>query len=142
MATFPTYTDQVLVEGEDKTTFYEAAEDIKEGQVVKADQNSTARTIEPSDTGSENLLVGVALQTRSSGEMVNVATTGAIVRAVSGTGSISSGQFVCADDGTNGAVKERASGSQIIGQAVQADTGTDTEGSVIIEICKFLDPVA
>lgn len=134
--TFPTYSNQVLQEeGSGAIQHFNAAEDVKQGQLVKADTGASSRGVEPSDTDGENA-VGFALYSRSSGSQVAVATNGTIVRATSGTGSISSGDFVASHGGTGeeGEVASAASGDNYVGVALQDDTGSGTEGSVIVYV--------
>ena len=132
--TFPTYSDQVLQEG-DNLKHYEAAEAIEQGQLVKADTDSSGRTVEPCDTDGEKAL-GFAVYTVASGEEVAVAMDGTVVRAVSSTGTIGSGDFVASHGGTGdeGTLDTAASGDHFVGIATQDDTGTNTEGSVIVYV--------
>lgn len=130
--TFPTYTENVVEHaGENAILHFEANEDVNQGQALKLDTNSTARTVEPSDTDGEKC-IGFAEYTQSSGAMVSVATAGAIVRAVSHTGTISSGDSVASHGGTGdeGALDTAASGDWIIGTALADDTGSAVEDSV------------
>lgn len=129
--TFPTYTDQVVVEGHENVRHFEANEDVTQGQVVKLDTDNSGRTVEPSDSDGEQA-IGVALHDESSGSQVAVATEGAVVRGVSGTGSISSGDYLAThgSSGDEGEVDSAASGDAIVGYALEDDTGTG-EGSII-----------
>lgn len=133
--TFPTYTDQVVQEGHENVRTFEAAEDVTQGQLVKLDTNNTGRTVEPSDTDGEQG-IGYALYTRSSGQEVPVAMEGAIVRAVSSTGTIASGDYVASHGGTGdeGELDTAASGDAIVGYALEDDTGTGTEGSILVYV--------
>lgn len=129
--TFPTYTTNVVKEGHDNIRTFEAAEAVTQGQAVKLDGNNAGRTVEPSDTDGEKC-IGFAVYDASSGEEVAVAINGAVVRAVSATGSISSGDWVASDGGTSdeGELETAASGDHPIGIALADDTGTGTEASV------------
>lgn len=133
--TFPTYTDQVLAEGHEHVRHFEAAEDVTQGQLVKLDTNNAGRTVEPSDADGEKA-IGVALYTRSAGQQVAVATSGAIVRAVSSTGTIASGDFIASHGGTGdeGELDTAASGDFTVGVALEDDTGSGTEGSIVIQV--------
>lgn len=135
--TFPTYSNQVLQEeGSGAILHFNAAEDVQQGQVVKADSDAASRGVEPADTAGESAL-GVALYTRSSGSEVAVAMAGTVVRAVSNTGSISSGDFVAVDPTTNeGELASATSGDNYVGYALQDDTGSNSEGTVVI----FVNP--
>lgn len=136
--TFVTYSDQVLQEeGSGAILHFNAAEDVKQGQLVKADTDASGRGVEPSDTDGENAL-GFALYSRSSGQQVAVAMAGTVVRAVSGDGNISSGDYVASHGGTGdeGEVESAASGDNYVGVALEDDSGDSTEGSAII----FVNP--
>lgn len=132
--TFVSYTDQVVEHaGENSVLSFEAAEDILQGQLLELDTDSSGRTVEPSDADG-GAAIGFAEYTVSSGDMVSVAVAGSIVRAVSGTGSISSGDPVSAEGSTGeeGEVQAATSGDWIIGTALEDDTGTATEGSLLV----------
>lgn len=133
--TFPTYTDQVLVEGHGAVRHFEAAEAVTQGQLVILDTDNAGRTVEPSDTDGEQA-IGFALYDAASGEQVPVATEGAVVRAVSATGSISSGDYLASDGGTSdeGEVEGAASGDALVAYALEDDTGSGTEGSIICQV--------
>lgn len=130
--TFPTYASNVLVEGHEHVYYFEAAEGVTQGHVVKLDGNTASRSVEPSDTDGEKVF-GVALHDQSSGAQVAVAGPGAVVRAVSATGSISSGAWLASDGGTSdeGELETAASGDHVFGIALEDDTGTGTEGSIV-----------
>lgn len=134
--TFVTYTDNVLVEGHENVHHFEAAEDVLQGQVVELDSDNAGRTVEPHDQDGAGPMYGVALYDQSSGAQVAVAGPGAIVRGVSGTGSISSGDFVTGEGSTGeaGEVMAATSGDRLIGVALQDDTGTGTEGSIVFQV--------
>lgn len=132
--TFPTYTDQVVVEGHDNLRHFEANEDVSQGQLVKADSNDAGRTVEPSDTDGEKAL-GVATYDASSGEQVAVAAEGAIVRGSTATDNITSGDYLASDGATGdeGQVTSAASGDAIVGVALQDSTGTG-ETSIVFQV--------
>lgn len=130
--TFPTYTTDVVQEhGESSVTYFEANEDLTQGQLVKLDGNNSGRTVEPSDTDGEQA-IGFVEYDVSSGDMASVAVAGSVVRAVSSTGTIASGDAIASHGGTGdeGEVDTAASGDWIIGTAFADDTGSDTEASV------------
>lgn len=130
---FVSYSDQVVEHaGENSILSFEASEDILQGQLVELDAGS-ARTVEPSDADGAQA-IGFAEYSVSSGDMVSVAVAGAVVRATSGTGSITSGDPISAEGGTGeeGEVQAASSGDWIIGTALQDDTGTATEGSILV----------
>lgn len=139
---FRTYTDDVLIDGEN-TRRYEAAEAILAGQTVKADQDSAGRTVEPSDADGEAVL-GVALQDAAAGQQVTVARDGCIVRATSGTGTIASGDPVASHGATgeegeldtavesDATVATPVEGDFILGWANADDAGANDD--VIVEI--------
>jgi len=131
---FRTYTDQVLLEGS-CVHHYEAQEDVSQGQLVKYDTDDSGRTVEPSDSDGEDLLAGFALYSASAGEQVAVAQTGTIVRATSGTGSISSGDEVASHGGTGeeGEVASAASGDYVIGRAISDDSGSNDDVIVFVD---------
>lgn len=133
--TFPTYTDQVVVEGHEHVYHYRAQEDVTQGQLVKLDADDSGRSVEPSDTDGEQVY-GVALYTQSSGGQVAVAGPGSVVRGVSATGSVSSGDWVASDGGTSdaGELETAASGDHVAGIAIQDDTGSGTEASLIFHV--------
>lgn len=134
--TFVSYSNQVVQNhGENSLLSFEAAEDILQGQLLELDTDSSGRTVEPSD-GDGTKAIGFAEYSVSSGEMVSVAVAGAVVRATSGTGSIASGDSITAegDTGEEGEVKTAASGDWIIGTALEDDTGTATEGSILVHV--------
>jgi hypothetical protein len=130
--TFPTYTDQVVQHpGDNSVLYFNAKEDLTQGQAVKLDTDGSGRTVEPATTGDK--AIGFVEYDVSSGDMASVAVAGAVVRAVSNTGSISSGDAVTVDSGTNeGELKSAASGDWIIGTALQDDTGSNTEGTILV----------
>lgn len=135
--TFPTYSDQVLVEGHEHLRHFEAQEDVTQGQLVKLDTDDSGRTVEPSDTDGE-AAYGFALYDASAEEQVAVAGPGAVVRAVSSTGSITSGDTVASHGGTGdeGEVDTAASGDHVVAVALQDDTGSGTEGSLVCEVVR------
>lgn len=133
--TFVTYSDQVVQNpGENSILYFEASEDILQGQLLELDQDSdSSRTVEPSDTdGGQS--IGFAEYGVSSGDMVAVAVAGAVVRATTGTGSIQSGDPVTAEGSTGeeGELKAASSGDWIIGTALFADGTAGAEGSVTV----------
>lgn len=130
---FRTYSDQVIKEGDNVHT-YEANESVSQGQLLKFDTDDSGRTVEPSDTDGEGNLAGFALYDASSGEQVAVAMTGCVVRATSGTGSVSSGDEVASHGGTGeeGEVDTAASGDYTIGTALEDDAGTNDD--VIVHV--------
>lgn len=132
---FRSYTDQVLLEGRQSLHHYEAAEDVKQGQLVKYDSDSGGRTVEPSDTDGEGGLAGFALYDAAAGEEVAVAQSGAIVRATSGTGAVSAGDSVVSHGGTGeeGEVAAGATtGDVVIGHAIEDDGGDG--GDVVVRV--------
>lgn len=132
--TFPTYSDQVVQEhGKSSVTYFEAAEDLTQGQLVKLDTDNSGRTVEPSDTDGEQA-IGFVEYDVSSGDMASVAVAGSVVRAVSSTGTISSSDAIASHGGTGdeGEVDTAASGDWIIGTALEDDTGSDTEGTILV----------
>lgn len=133
--TFPTYSGQVILEGHDSLRSFEAKEALTQGQLVKLDTDGSGRTVEPSDTDGEKAY-GFAIADYSSGEEATIAGPGAIVRVVSSTGTISSGDPIASHGGTGdeGEVDTAASGDWIVAVALQDDTGTGTEGSVIVQV--------
>jgi hypothetical protein len=132
---FPTYSTQVVVEGHDRVRHFHAQEDVTQGQVVKLDTDNAGRSVEPSDGDGEKAY-GVALYDQSSGGQVAVAGPGAVVRAVSSTGSISSGDWVAThgSSGDPGTLDSGASGEYYFGMALEDDTGSNTEASVIVHV--------
>lgn len=119
---------------------YNAAESISAGQVVKLD-TGTDNSVEPSDTDAEEI-IGVAVEDASSGDQVTVARDGVKVRATSGTGSITTGDWVSSYGATGEegevqtATQHDASGGTdgdyVLGKAVGDDAGTNDD--VLVEI--------
>lgn len=130
---FRTYSDQVLLEG-DNVHRFRAKEDVSQGQLVKFDTDDSGRTVEPSDTDGEGALAGFALYDASSGDMVSVAMPGCIVRATSGTGSITSGDWVAShgSSGEEGEVDSAVSGDYAAGKALEDDAGSNDD--VIVHV--------
>lgn len=124
--TFATYQDQVVQHaGENSILYFEATEDILQGQLVELDTDNSGRTVEPSDADGGQA-IGFAEYGVSSGDMVSVATAGAVVRATAGA-SISSSDPVSAEGATGeeGEIQTATSGDWIIGTALQDSTGSD-----------------
>jgi predicted transcriptional regulator len=132
---FRDYTDQVLKQG-DCVRSAEAAEDIKQGQLLKYDSDDSARTVEPSDSDGEGGIAGVALYDASAGDDVAFAEDGTVVRATSGTGAISSGDEVASHGGTGeeGELAAAASGDFVVGRAVEDDAGSSDDVFVSINL--------
>lgn len=102
---------------------FNADEDVIAGQVVKV---SSDNGVEPSDTDGEQC-VGVATQTRSAGDQVQVAGPGTRVRFKCG-GSVSAGTQLASHSGTGeeGEVADAATGDYQIGQAFEGGSDGDT----------------
>lgn len=115
------------------TRSYVAEEDILQGQFVKAG-GTNSDEVEPSDADGERV-VGIALYDASAGGTVTVVEEGAIVRATSGTGTISAGDPVTSHGGTGeeGEVDTAASGDYIVGRAKKDDVGTNDDVEVALE---------
>ena len=131
---FRTYTDQVGIETDTGSArHFEAAEDISQGQLVKLDTDSAGRTVEPSDTDGETAY-GIAAYDASSGDELLVYGPGCVVLATSGTGTISSGDYVASHgaSGEEGELDTAATGDYIIGVALEDDTGTNDD--VVVEL--------
>lgn len=128
---FRTYTDDVLIDGEN-TRKFEAAEAILAGQLVELDA-AAGRTVEPSDADGA-LAVGFAIADAAAGQMVAVATAGCIVRATSATGTIASGELVASHGATGeeGELDSAAAGDYPIGQALQDDAGANDDVVVLV----------
>lgn len=124
-----------MVEGHEHVKHFNAQEDVTQGQVVKLDTDNSGRSVEPSDTDGEKVY-GLALYTASSGEQVAVAGPGTVVRGVSATGTITSGARVASDGGTSdeGEIETAASGDHVLGIALEDDTGSGTEASIVLQI--------
>lgn len=130
---FPTYSGQVLVEGHESVRHFQADESINAGEVVKADTDATGRTVDTASSNGE-AAIGVALEDASSGEQMQVAMEGAVVRVVPDD-SVTSADYVAVDAGTNnGEVTGAASGDAIIGVALQDSTGTNVEAGLIMQV--------
>jgi len=131
---FRTYSDEVGVAtdtGSNRT--FTAAEAISQGQLVKLDTDDSARTVEPSDTDGESAY-GFAAYDATAGQEVLVYGATCVVRATSGTGTISSGDRVASHGGTGeeGEVDTAASGDIVVGVALEDDTGANDD--VIVEV--------
>lgn len=132
---------------------FEAAEAITQGQLVKLDVNSGARTAEPSDTDGEQAW-GVAAYDAAAGDQVLVYGSGCVVRATSGTGTIASGDQVTSYGGTgNEGEVDTASpgtvdftnstvtrGDYVVGEAVQADVGTNDDVLIELDLAGYFPP--
>jgi len=102
---------------------FNAGVDVVAGQVVKLTGDNT---VAPSDTDGEQC-VGVATQTRSSGDQVQVAGPGTRVRFSAG-GSVSVNTQVASHGGTGeeGEVADAATGDYAIGQAFEGAADGET----------------
>lgn len=129
-------SDQVLLEG-DNVHHYSANEAVTQGQLVELDTDDSGRTVEPSDADGGKA-IGFALYDASSGEQVPVAQTGCVVRATSGTGSVSSGDFVASHGATGeeGEVDSAASGDYTVGVALEDDAGTNDDVIVYVDLAR------
>lgn len=116
-----------------KEDYYVAEEDIKQGQVVR-EGGTNSDEVEPSATDGERV-IGIAAYGASAGETVLVFESGIIVRATSGTGSISAGDPVAShgNSGEEGEVAIAASGDYILGRARKDDNGTNATVEVTLE---------
>lgn len=109
---------------------FNADEDVVAGQAVKVGSDNG---VEPSDTDGEQC-VGIATQTRSQGDQVQVAGPGTRVRFSAG-GSVSAGSQVASHGATGeeGEVADAATGDYAIGQAFESATDGNTfVGMVVI----------
>lgn len=130
--TFPTYSSQVVREGDNTKTFV-VNSDVSRGQLVKI--TGADREVAPSDTDGEDC-IGFAEYDASSGESVSVAMDTCVVRAVTGTGTISRGDPVTSHGGTgdNGDLQTASSGDMVVGYALNADGTAGNEDSVRVYV--------
>jgi len=119
------------VEAGDALLPFTANEDVKRGQLVKVAGEDIG--VQPSDTDGEDV-IGFATQTVSSGDQVTVAVGGCEVLATSGTGSVTRGDMVAShgSTGEEGEVATAATGDTVIGQALEADAGTNDDVRVLV----------
>jgi hypothetical protein len=112
---------------------FKANEDVKRGQLVKVAGEDIG--VQPSDTDGEEV-IGFATQTVSSGDMVTVATSGNEVKATSGTGAVSRGDYVASHGATGeeGEIATAGSGDFTIGQAIEDDVGTNDDVRIIVDL--------
>lgn len=113
---FTAPTVDIVEEGDDLSSFV-ANEEVIRGQVVKLAGEDLG--VQPSDTDGENV-VGVAVQTKSSGEQVAVAMPGTEVRFTAGE-SISRGDLLSSHGATGeeGQVATEATGDKVVGVAYE-----------------------
>jgi len=116
-----------------KEDYYVAEEAIKQGQLVKSG-GTNSDEVEPSDADGERI-VGIAAYGVSAGDTVLVYESGIIVRATSGTGSISAGEPIASHGATGeeGEVATAASGDYILGRARKDDVGANDTVEVVLE---------
>lgn len=119
---FTAPTEQLVDEGDDLRSCI-AAEDVIRGQAVVISAAGDPPEVAPSDTDGETVY-GMATQTRSSGDTVNVATAGTEVRLTAGTATISAGDLLASHGATGeeGQVDTAATGDAPFAQAYQ-DSG-------------------
>lgn len=131
---FRTYTDEVLLEG-DNIKHFEAAEAVQQGQLVELDTGSAGRTVEPSDADGA-AAIGFALYDAAAGAEVAVACSGCVVRGTSGTGTISSGDAVASHGATGeeGEVDTAGAGDVPVGFAVEDDAGDGGDVVVYVDL--------
>jgi hypothetical protein len=130
---FRTYTDEVLIAG-DALHSFTAEEAVQQGQLVKP--GAADSSVEPSDTDGE-FAIGFAQYDAAAGEMVSVATGGCIVRATSGTGSVSAGAPVTSHGGTGEEgelAAAAATGDKTVGVALADDAGTNDDVVVLVDL--------
>lgn len=131
---FPTYSGQVVVEGHEALRSFQATESINMGEVVEADTSDSGRSVTTASSTGGGTPIGVAAEDGASGEQIRVATEGAVCRVVPDD-SVTSGDFLSVDSGTNdGEVQTASSGDRIIGVALQDSTGTNTEAGLIMQV--------
>lgn len=108
---------------------FNADEDVIAGQAVKVGSDNG---VEPSDTDGEQC-VGVATQTRSAGDQVQVAGPGTRVRLTAG-GSVSAGTQVASHGGTGeeGQVADAATGDYAIAQSFESATAGNTFVGMVV----------
>lgn len=140
---FRTIADDILIEGEHTRSFL-AEEAILKGQVLEPGTTND-NAVEPSDADGA-MVVGIALHDAAAGSMVNVALDGCKVRATSGTGSVSGGDWVSSygATGEEGEVQTATAtvatgstpvdGDYVLGWATDDDSGTNDDVPVIISI--------
>lgn len=132
---FRTFSEPILLEparAGASIRYYEAQEDILQGQMVTSDTANADQAI-PSDTDGERLL-GIALYDANATQMVAVAEAGVIVRATAGQ-SIAAGEPVASHGATGeeGELATAASGDYIVGRARKAAVGTNDTVEVALE---------
>lgn len=132
---FRTFSEPILVEparAGAQIRYFTAEEDIKQGQLVR-DGGTNSDEVEPSDTDGE-VVKGIALYDASPGDSVAVAQGGTVVRATSGTGSITGDDPIASHGATGqeGEVATAASGDFVIGRAKKDDVGTNDDAEVIL----------
>jgi hypothetical protein len=134
---FRTFSEPILLEparAGASIRYYQAQEDIKQGQMVTSDTASaTDQQAIPSNTDGERLL-GIALYDASANDMVAVAESGVIVRATAGQ-SINAGEPVAShgNSGEEGEVATAASGDFIVGRAKKDAVGTNSTVEIVLE---------
>lgn len=116
----------IVEEGDDLATFV-ANEDVIRGQVVKVAGENLG--VQPADTGGEQAL-GVAVQTKSSGEQVAVALPGTEVKFTAAGSGISRMNPLTVDPTTNEGEVNNASttGDWVIGVAYE---GAGAQGDLV-----------
>lgn len=131
---FRTYTDEVLLEGDNLKSFV-AAEAITQGQLVKLDTDSAGRTVEPSDTDGE-AAIGFAIADAAAGDDLAVAMTGTVVRATSGSGTVASGDGIASHGGTGeeGEVDTAGVADYSVGIALEDDAGDGGDVTVYVDL--------
>lgn len=120
---------ELLDQGKSATSYsFNAGVDVVAGQVVKLTGDNT---VAPTDTDGEQC-VGVATQTRSSGDQVQVAGPGNRVRFSAG-GSVTAGTQVASHGATGeeGEVADAATGDYAIGQSFEGASDGETFVGVV-----------
>jgi len=128
---FRTYSQPVLVRPakDARIESYVCEEDVTQGQVLRPG-GTNSDEVEPSDTDGEEVY-GVATQTVSGGDMVQVAGPGTVVRFSAG-GSVSSGAIAShGATGEEGEVADAATGDYIAGFAHESGSDGDSVVGIV-----------
>lgn len=132
---------------------FEAAGDIKKGQLVKLDVNSGARTAEPSTADGEKAW-GVAAYDAAAGDQVLVYGDGCVVRATAGTAGVASGDSIASYGGTGNAGEVTTAspgtidfanstvtrGDYVVGEAVQDAAGANDDVLIELDLQGYFPP--
>lgn len=128
--TEPSQDIEVMPGPEGTAYSFNADQDVIAGQVVKVGSDNG---VEPSDTDGEQP-IGIATQTRSAGDQVQVAGPGTRVRFTAG-GAVTFGTQVASHGATGeeGEVADAATGDYVVGIAHESGTDGNTFiGTVVL----------